>query len=170
MTATATLTLTPQGEREIVLRRAFDAPRHLVFDASTKPELFERWLSGPPGWSLPVCEIDLKVGGTFRFVWRGPEGNEMGMRGVYREIVPPERLVHTELFDVDWTGGETVMTTALEEQAGRTALTATVLYSSQEARDGVLGSGMEKGLAASHDRLAELLAATTAPEVSQSGP
>lgn len=81
MKNTETLNVTTPTEREIVMTRVFDAPRSLVFDALTKPELFKRWLLGPPGWSLPVCEIDLKVGGTSRFVWRGPDGTDMGMRG-----------------------------------------------------------------------------------------
>src|ERR1700740_2690854 len=93
------LTLTTPTEREIAMTRVFDAPRRLVFDAMTRPELVKRWLLGPPGWSMPVCEIDLRVGGTYRYVWRGADGTEMGMRGVYREIAPPERLVATESFD-----------------------------------------------------------------------
>jgi uncharacterized protein YndB with AHSA1/START domain len=151
------LTLTTPSEREIVLTRAFAAPRHLVFDALTKPELVRRWLLGPPGWSMPVCEIDLKVGGSYRYVWRGADGTEMGMRGVYREIAPPERLVATESFDEPWYPGEAVTTTVLVELDGRTTLTTTVLYESREIRDAVLKSGMEKGVAASYDRLEELL-------------
>jgi len=158
MKNTGTLKVTTPTERGIVMTRVFDAPHRLVFEALTKPELFKRWLLGPPGWSLPVCEIDLKVGGACRFVWRGPDGTDMGMRGVYREIVPPERIVHTELFDEDWTGGETLVTTVLVEDGGKTTLTMTVLYSSREARDAALSTGMEQGVAASYDRLAELLA------------
>jgi uncharacterized protein YndB with AHSA1/START domain len=164
MKNTGTLKVTTPTEREIVMTRDFDAPRSLVFDALTKPELFKHWLLGPPGWSLPVCEIDLKVGGAQRFVWRGPDGTDMGMRGTYREIVPPERIVHTELFDEDWTGGETLVTNVLTEQGGKTTLTMTVLYQSREARDGALSTGMEQGVAASYDRLAELLASTRARE------
>jgi uncharacterized protein YndB with AHSA1/START domain len=81
MKNTGTLKVTTPSEREIAMTRVFDAPRHLVFDALTKPELLKRWFSGP-GWSLVVCEIDLKVGGAYRYVWRGPDGTEMGMRGV----------------------------------------------------------------------------------------
>ena len=90
-------------DREIVLTRVFNAPRRLVFDAFTKPELLKRWF-GPRGWSLVVCEVDLRVGGTFRFVLRSPDGKEMGIRGVYREIVAPERSVHLESYD-DYPGG-----------------------------------------------------------------
>jgi uncharacterized protein YndB with AHSA1/START domain len=157
-----TLRVTTPADREIVMTRVFAAPRDLVFAACTKPELLKRWLLGPPGWTLPVCEIDLKVGGALRFVWRGPDGTEMGMSGVYREVAPPERLAHTELFDADWTGGETLVTTVLREQAGRTTLTGTVLYPSREARDAALRAGMEQGVAASYDRLAELLASMSA--------
>lgn len=157
MTDADTLRVTTPTDREIAVTRVFEAPREQVFAALTRPDLIQRWLLGPPGWSLPVCEIDLKVGGHLRFVWRGPDGTEIGLRGVYREIAPPERLVHTELFDQDWTGGETMVTTLLHEDAGRTALTTTILYASQTARDGALRSGMEQGLAASYDRLAELL-------------
>lgn len=162
MKDTGTLPVTTPAEREIVMTRVFDAPRRLVFDAHTKPELLKRWLSGPPGWSLVVCEIDLKVGGAFRYVWRGSDGKDMGMGGVYREIVPLERIVTTEVFDEDWTGGETLNTLVLTEQGGKTTLTTTILYSSREAHDAALKSGMEQGVAASYDRLAELLASTPA--------
>jgi uncharacterized protein YndB with AHSA1/START domain len=155
MKNTGTLKVTTPTDREIVLTRVFDAARRLVFDAFTKPELLKRWF-GPRGWSLVVCEVDLKVGGTFRFVLRGPDGKDMGMRGVYREIVPPERSVHMESFD-DYPG-ESQVTAVLVEQGGKTTLTATVLYASQEVRDAVIKSGMEHGAAESYDKLAELLA------------
>jgi len=152
------LKLTTRGDREIVITRVFDAPRKLVFDAFTKPELVKQWLLGPDGWSMPVCEIDLKVGGKYRYVWRrDKDGTEMGMGGVYREIVAPERIVATEKFDQSWYPGEAVGTFVLVEQGGRTTLTQTILYESREARDGVLKSGMEKGVVASYDRLAKLL-------------
>lgn len=154
MRNTGTLEVTTPTDREIVLTRVFDAPRRLVFDAFTKPDLLKRWF-GPRGWSLVVCEVDFKVGGTFRFVLRGPDGKEMGMRGVYREIVAPERSVHTESFD-DYPG-ESQVTTVLVEQSGRTTLIATVLYPSQEIRDIVIKSGMEHGAAESYDKLADLL-------------
>ena len=160
MTNTGTLQITTPSEREIVMTRVFDAPRRLVFDAHTKPELVKRWLLGPPGWSMPVCEIDLKVGGTYRYVWRNDQGTEMGMGGVYREILPPERLVATEKFDQSWYPGEALDTTVLVEEDGRTTLTLTVLYESREARDAVIASGMERGVEASYDRLAALLAST----------
>jgi uncharacterized protein YndB with AHSA1/START domain len=157
---TATLKVTTPTDREIVMTRVFDAPRRLVFDALTKPELLQRWFFGPPGWSLPVCEIDLRPGGAFRYVWRGPDGTEMGMGGIYREIVAPERIVATEKFDQSWYPGEAAGTIILFEQGGQTTLTQTVLYDSLEARDAVLKTPMEQGVAAGYDRLAELLAST----------
>ena len=158
MTTPGNLKLTTRGDREIVITRAFDAPRKLVFDAFTKPELVKQWLLGPDGWSMPVCEIDLKVGGKYRYVWRrDKDGTEMGMGGIYREIVAPERIVATEKFDQSWYPGEAVGTFVLIEQAGKTTLTETILYESREARDGVLKSGMEKGVVASYDRLEKLL-------------
>jgi uncharacterized protein YndB with AHSA1/START domain len=156
MKNTGSLKVTTPTDREIVLTRVFDAPRHLVWDAFTKPELLKRWF-GPRDWSLVVCEVDLKVGGGFRFVLRGPDGRDMGMRGTYREIVPGERSVHTESFD-DFPGGDSTVTTVLTEKAGTTTLTATVLYPSREVRDAVIQSGMEHGAAESYDKLAELLA------------
>ncbi len=154
MKNTGTLKVTTPTDREVVLTRVFDAPRRLVFDAFSKPELLKRWF-GPRGWSLVICEVDLKVGGSFRFVLRGPDGSDMGMRGVYREIAPPERSAHVESFD-DYPG-ESLVTSVLVEQGGKTTLTATVLYPSQEIRDAVIKSGMEHGAAESYDKLAELL-------------
>lgn len=157
------LRVTTPSDREIAMTRVFDAPRKLVYDAHTKPDLIRRWLLGPPGWSMPVCEIDLRVGGKYRWVWRSDkDGTTMGMGGVYREIVAPERLVTTERFDQAWYPGEALNTLVLVEKSGRTTLTHTGLYESKEARDAVLKSGMEKGVEASYDRLAELLAATPA--------
>ena len=155
MKNTGTLKVTTPTDREIVLTRVFDAPRRMVFDAFSKPELLKRWF-GPRGWSLEVCEVDFKVGGGFRFVLRGPDGKAMGMRGVYREIVPPERSVHMESFD-DYPG-ESQVTAVFVEEGGRTTMTATVLYPSKEVRDIVLQTGMEHGAAESYDKLAELLA------------
>jgi len=154
---TETLKVTTPSDREIAMTRVFDAPRHLVFEAITKPELLKKWLLGPPGWTMPVCEIDLKVGGAYRFLWRTADGIEMWIRGVYREITPPERFVATEKFDQPWYPGEALITNVLTEQGHKTILTLTVRYESKEARDGVLKTGMQKGVAASYDRLAELL-------------
>jgi len=113
---------------------------------------------------MPVCEVDLKVGGSYRFVWRNTDGSELSMRGVYREIAPPERLVNTESFvlGVDVLAGEQLATSVLTEQAGRTTLTTTILYSSKEARDAIFGSDMERGVTTSYDRLDEVLASGVA--------
>ena len=157
MTNEENLKVTTRGDREIVMTRAFDAPRKLVFDAFTKPELVKQWLLGPPGWSMPVCEIDLRVGGSYRYVWRKAGAPDMGMGGVYREVVAPERVVATEKFDEAWYPGEAVGTLVLVEQSGKTTVTQTVLYASAETRDAVLKSGMDKGVAASYDRLEEML-------------
>jgi uncharacterized protein YndB with AHSA1/START domain len=160
MTSTSTLQVSTPSDREIAMTRVFKAPRHLVFDALTKPELVKRWLGVQNGWTLEVCEIDLKVGGTYRYLWRKEGGADMGMRGVYREIVRPERIVNTEVFDQAWYPGEAVGTAVLVEEDGRTTLTTTVLYDSRETRDAVLKTPMEKGVAASYDKLEELLAAS----------
>jgi uncharacterized protein YndB with AHSA1/START domain len=152
------LQVTTPSEREIAMTRVFDAPRNLVFDAWTKPELLKRWLGVRGGWTFAVCEVDLRVGGAYRFVWRGPDGTEMGMGGVYREIARPGRLVATEKFDDPWYEGEALDTTVLVEKGGKTTVTTTVLYASRDVRDAVLKSPMEKGVAESYDKLAELLA------------
>ena len=155
MKNTGTLKVSLPTEREVVMTRVFDAPRRLVFDALTKPELLRRWF-GPRGWSLVACEADLKVGGAWRWVLRGPDGRDMGMRGVYQEITPPERLVSTESFD-DYPG-ESLNTLILSEEDGKTTFTITVRYASQEIRDAVINSGMEHGAAECYDKLAEMLA------------
>jgi uncharacterized protein YndB with AHSA1/START domain len=156
MLNTGTLKVTTPSDREVTMTRVFDAPRHLVWDAMTRPELLKRWF-GPHGWSLVVCDVDFRVGGAWRFVLEGPDGRSMGMSGEYREIVPIERTVHTEAFDE--YPGDSVVTIVLTEDDGRTTLTGTVLYESQEVRDAVIESGMEHGAAETYDRLAELLPA-----------
>jgi uncharacterized protein YndB with AHSA1/START domain len=146
------------SDREIEVTRVFDATRALVFDAFTKPELVRRWLLGPPGWTMPVCEIDLKVGGGYRYLWRNEsDGNEMGMGGTFREIVAPKLLVATERFDESWYPGEALDTTLFVEEGNATRITITVLYESMEARDTARRSGMERGMAMSYDRVEELL-------------
>jgi uncharacterized protein YndB with AHSA1/START domain len=159
------LKVTTPTDREIVITRVFDAPRTLVFDAMAKPELLERWLLGPPGWSMVVCENELKVGSTFRHVWRKGDGTEMTMHGIYRQIDPPERIVRTGSFPMgcDSQMGEQLAMVVLTEQGGKTTLTLTAKYPSKEARDATIASGMERGVAASYDRLAEILAIPDAP-------
>lgn len=151
------LKITTPSDREIAMTRVFDAPRRLVYEAYTKPELLKRWLGVHNGWTLAVCEIDLKVGGTYRYVWRHPDGMEMGMRGVYQELIPSERVVATEKFDQPWYEGEAVGTVTFDEQDGKTTLTMTIRYASKDIRDAVLQSPMEQGVAAGFNKLAELL-------------
>ncbi len=154
-----TFQVSTPSDNEITITRFFDAACHLVFEALTKPELVRRWLLGPDGWSMPVCEIDLRIGGTYRFVWRhDKKGNEMTVRGAYREIVIAERLVHTEKFDDAWYDGECLVTYGFVARAGKTVLSLTMRYDSKEIRDKILKSGMERGVAVSYDRLEEMLA------------
>jgi uncharacterized protein YndB with AHSA1/START domain len=156
---TKTLTVTTTSDREVALTRVLNAPRALVFDALTKPALVQRWMLGNMGATMPVCEIDLRVGGGYRFVWRNPDGSEFAMNGVYREIVRPERIINTQRFESPWLPGESVLTTTLVESGGKTTFTSTTLYDSIETRDKVLTSGMEAGASASYDRLEALLTA-----------
>ena len=159
------LEITTPTDREIVLTRTFDAPRTMVWDALTKPELVRRWLGYRNGWTMPVCEIDLRVGGKYRYLWRHEKGTEMGMGGEYREVVHPERIVNTEKFDQAWYPGEAVGTAVLTEKGGRTTLSTTVRYESKEARDVVIATPMAEGVAESYDNLEELLASTAARSV-----
>lgn len=148
------LSVTARGNDEIVMTRAFDAPRHLVYRALTTPELVKRWLGGRRA-EVVDCEIDLRVGGTYLYVLRRPNGNQMHIRGTYREV-GEDRMVHTESFDE--FPGESVITTTLVELAGTTTLTAVAVFSSQQVRDAVIASGMEGGLAESYDKLQGVLA------------
>jgi len=160
MKNSGTFNITAHGDREIVVMRVFDAPRRLVFDAYTKPELVKTWLLGPDGWSMPVCEIDLRAGGKYRYVWKNDtDGSEMGMGGTYHEVVPGQRIVFSEIFDEAWYPGEAVDTIVLAERDGKTTLTQTILYNSRETRDAVLKSPMQTGMAASYDKLEKVLPA-----------
>lgn len=146
-----------EGEREIVVTRSFAAPRELVFDCWTIPALIRRWL-GPPDWVMTTCEFDARVGGAWRFVSRGPDGFEMGHGGVIRELVRPERIVTSERYDMDWTGGETLNTNLFEERGPRETLsTLRVLYASREARDGAAATPMARGLEQGFSRMDGLL-------------
>ena len=152
------LEVRPQGDREIVMTRSFDAPRQLVFDAYTKPDLVTRWMLGPDGWAMPVCEMDVRPGGKFRYVWRNAtKGDDLHMSGTYHEIEAPSRIVHAERFDEPWSTGDALVTTCFEEANGKTTVTQTMLMDSTEARDGILASGMESGVARSYERLDEVL-------------
>jgi uncharacterized protein YndB with AHSA1/START domain len=146
------------SDRQIEMSRLFDAPRTLVFKTLTTPSLVQRWLLGPPGWTMPVCEIDLRVGGAFRYEWRHLEtGQTMGLRGVYREIIGPARLTHSETFDQSWFAGECLCVQTLDETNGQTLLTTTLTYDSRDVRDAVLKSNMTKGVTASYQQLADVL-------------
>ncbi|HEV8366268.1 MAG TPA: SRPBCC family protein [Gemmatimonadaceae bacterium] len=155
MPYTGILHIATPSDREVVLTRDFDAPRRLVFDALTKPELLKRWMEAP-GRIFHLCEIDFKVGGAYHFVWRGEGKKDVGMRGVYREIVPGERIGTTEEWD-DWDAGETLATTTLADQGGKTILTIVSLFPSKQVRDSVLKSGLEKGAKANYDKLDAVL-------------
>jgi uncharacterized protein YndB with AHSA1/START domain len=146
------------GDREVVITRSFNAPRELVWACHTRADLVQRWLLGPPGWTMPTCEIDLRVGGRYRYVWRDANGVEMDMGGVFRDVVAPERLVASELFDTDWTGGETLVTQCFTESGGMTMLTMTTLYSSAAARKAALKTGFSDGMEMSYARLDTVLA------------
>jgi uncharacterized protein YndB with AHSA1/START domain len=152
------LQLTTPSDREIEMTRTFDAPRELIFDAFTKPELLQRWLLGPEGWQMPVCEVDLRVGGGFHYVWRNEsDGKEFGMHGRFREIAPPDRIVHVENFDEPWYPGEATIETTFEEHDGVTTLRLLMRFETTAARDAALESGMERGVAVSYDRLETIL-------------
>jgi uncharacterized protein YndB with AHSA1/START domain len=144
------------SDREIRVARAFDAPAKLVWDCHTKPELIRRWMLGPPGWSMPVCEVDLTVGGAYRYRWRSDaDGTEFGSSGVHTEIVPFEKIVTTER--MEGFDGEAVNTLVFEESGGRTTATITMLFANKEARDGALQSGMSDGMAMGFDRMDDIL-------------
>jgi uncharacterized protein YndB with AHSA1/START domain len=157
MSTHVSVNVTLPSDREIMMTRVFDAPRSMVFDCYTKPELLKRWMA-PEGWQLVVCDNDAKVGRSFRWEWRKMDGRDMSVSGVYRDVVRPERIVRTELFEPDWTGGETLGTLLLAEHDGTTVMTMTVLYTSQDARDTAIEFGMKDGAAASYRQLDAMLA------------
>ena len=150
-----TVKVTTPTDKEVVMTRQFDAPRKLVFAAWTTPKYVQRWMLGPEGWTMPVCEIDLRPGGEWHFVWRKSQSMEMSMRGTYKEVKPPERLVSTESWGPEWP--ETLNTVELREENGKTTMTLTILYVSKEARDNALKTGMKDGVETSFDRLATVL-------------
>jgi uncharacterized protein YndB with AHSA1/START domain len=158
----SSLEVTTPSDLEIVMKRTFDAPRHLVWQAMTRPEYIRRWIYAPEGWTMTVCEGDDFVGGTFRWAWDGPDGQRsLTIWGVNREIVPFEKMVHTENMEVGGAYlGEMLATVELTEADGKTHLQMTLLFSSKEARDGALASGMETGVAIGYGRLDQILALT----------
>jgi uncharacterized protein YndB with AHSA1/START domain len=153
---TATAEYTTPSDVEFQISRVVDAPRELVYDAFTKPEHLTQWMLGPDGWSMPVCETEVRPGGAWHYQWRCDSGEAMDMHGVYQEVSPPERLVTTE----NWGGPypETVNTvTFTEVEQGRTLITTTIRYPSTEAREAALQTGMTKGVERSYERLEQLL-------------
>ena len=166
------------GDREIEIVRELNAPRELVFDAFTKPELVRRWLLGPDGWSMPVCDIDLKAGGKYRYVWlKESTGEQMGMGGVFREVKRPEKVVATETFDDAWYPGEALNTTVFTQHGDVTTVKLTVQYESKAARDTASRSGMDSGMIAGYNRLEEVLSSVgggltliETPEVTEAAP
>lgn len=154
-----TTEVTTPSDREITVTRAVRAPRDLVFRAYTDTTLIPRWLLGPPGWTMPVCEMDARVGGAYRYLWRSEtDGTEFGLAGVHREVDPPGRLVVTQTFEPDMMGGESLVTTTFDEAAGVTTIVTTILYASKEIRDAAAASGMADGMEAGYQRLETLLA------------
>jgi uncharacterized protein YndB with AHSA1/START domain len=152
-----TFTVTTPSDQEIRMTRLFDAPRRLVFDAMTRPEHVKRWWGClGDGYSVPVCEIDLRIGGRWRFVNRHPKG-EAAFHGEYREVTPPSRVVFTEIFE-EFPDVQSVVTAELSDEGGKTRLTATVRYPSLEVRDMVMSTGMSTGAGISYDRLEDLVA------------
>ena len=149
-------TIATPNEREIVITRAFDAPRDLVFEAFTSPQHLPHWMLGPDGWAMTACEIDLTPGGEWRYAWQRSDGETMELSGRYREVEPPSRVVQTESWGKDWP--ETLNTLLLDEHEGRTTMTQTMAFPSQEARDAALQSGMDEGVSRSFERLADHLA------------
>jgi uncharacterized protein YndB with AHSA1/START domain len=154
--------VTLPNDRDVVVVRSFNAPRELVFDAWTTPALVQRWLLGPPGWTMPVCEMDVRPGGKYRWRWRSDEnGAEFGFSGEFREVVRPARIVHVERYepgDVGGEMGEALVTTELTEKNGVTTHKMTIRYESKEVRDAALKTGMTDGMEQSYQRLDDVLA------------
>lgn len=152
---TGVTTYATPTDTQVVITRIVNAPRRLVFDAWTNPKHLPQWMLGPEGWTMPVCEMDLRPGGSWRYVWRKGDGAEMTITGGVREVVPPERLVTTESWGPEWP--ETTNTLLLTESGGQTTITLTILYPSKQARDAALATGMKEGLEPTFARLDQLL-------------
>jgi uncharacterized protein YndB with AHSA1/START domain len=156
--------VTLPSDREVQVTRSFKAPRALVYRAYTEPALVQRWLLGPPGWTMPVCEMDVRPGGRFRWRWRSDDGrNEFGFAGTYRDVQPPSRIVHTEAYDPGTIGGqypgeEALITVTFEEERGVTTMTTLMDFKSKDARDAAVSTGMTGGMEQSYQLLDGLLA------------
>jgi uncharacterized protein YndB with AHSA1/START domain len=155
--------VTLPSDREVKVTRSFNAPQALVYRAYTEPELVRRWLLGPPGWSMPVCEMDVRVGGRFRWRWRSAEnGSEFGFAGTFREVQPLSRIVHTESYDPGTVGGgypgnEAIVTVSFTEERGVTTVTSLIDFGSKAARDAAVATGMTDGMEQSYQLLDRLL-------------
>jgi uncharacterized protein YndB with AHSA1/START domain len=154
VTSSGTATVTLPTDEQILITREFDAPRHLVYKAWTTPELVKRWWTANRG-EATVAEIDLRVGGTWRYVMVADGGFEVGFHGEYREIVPNERIVSTEVYE-GMPDAEAVNTLTLTEVDGRTILTILVQHTSKEDRDAHINSGMEDGMQDAMDLLEQV--------------
>ena len=151
------------SDHEVEVKRRFRAPRHLVYAAYTEPRLVRRWLLGPPGWSMPVCEMDVRVGGKYRWRWRSDEsGQEFGFHGEFLEVVPPERLVQMEYYDPGDVGGDmgdgSLITTTFTERGGVTTMTSLMDFGTKAGRDAAMSTGMTDGMEQSYQLLDRLLA------------
>jgi uncharacterized protein YndB with AHSA1/START domain len=156
--------VTLPSDREVQVTRSFKAPRALVFRAFTEPALVRRWMLGPPGWSMPVCDMDLRVGGSYRWRWRSDtDGKEFGFFGTFREVQSPSRIVHTERYDPGDlgegypTGGEALITASFSEEGGITTVTTVMDFGSKEARDAAVKTGMTDGMEQSYQLLDRVL-------------
>lgn len=156
--------VTLPSDREVLVTRAFSAQRGLVYRAHTEPDLIRRWLLGPPGWTMPVCEMDVRVGGSYRWRWRSEEdGSEFGFHGEFVEVEPGERLVHTQIYDPGdvggemGEGGESMVTVTFEEGNGTTTVRTRMDFGSKEARDAAMATGMTDGMEASYQSLDALV-------------
>jgi uncharacterized protein YndB with AHSA1/START domain len=154
VTSSGAAQVTLPAEDQLLITREFDAPKHLVYKAYTTPDLVRRWWSGERG-AVTTCEIDLRVGGTWRYVMVANEGFEVAFHGEYREIVPNERLVMTEVYE-GMPDAEAVDHITFTEEDGRTTLTMLVQHRNQEERDAHLNSGMEAGMQEAMDRLEQV--------------
>ncbi len=153
------------GASTVQVRRSFRAPRTLVYRAHTEPELVRRWMLGPPGWAMPVCEMDVRVGGKYLWRWRSDEdGKEFGFHGAFTEVDAPSKLAHTEFFDPGDVGGEmgegSLVSNTFEESGGVTTMTTVMDFHTKEARDGAVATGMTDGMEMGYARLDELFAKT----------
>lgn len=160
----AAMTLAMPSDRVLLITRSFDAPRRMVWDAMTRPELIRKWLFAPPGWTMIECTEDLRPGGRYRWTWNGPDGNlAMVLRGEYKEVDAPERAVRTEVFELGCQPmPETLATMTLTEAGSVTTVTFTLLFPNKESRDGAVASGMEQGMTLGYNNLAEMLAGAPA--------